>query len=170
MRTLKGSVMRFIGLIWMGLSALIVSQATHAQDRSEVVQPLRFSAKDQRLIQRNQLLRELVPDDPIIVRKILNLLTDRSSAEIAPGRGANPDLLDLNRDFPKELSDMVVLAQSMMDQRTAKTHRTSRSPEGSIEYIEMMKRAKAAKDAAAGPANIPITPPPIGLEERILLR
>lgn len=79
-----------------------------------------FSAADNRTIHRNELLRTIVGSDPWLVRRILDVMTQVHGAASAQGvdPAKNPDL-------------------------TA----AGRTAEGSVEWFELLKRARAEKEA-----------------------
>lgn len=91
--------------------------------------PPHFNAADKQTIARNDLLRAIVHNDPWLVRRMLDLMEQFRNAGSTglPDAARNPDL---------------ALA--------------GRTAEGSVEWLELLKRARAEKeerDRLAGGAN-----------------
>jgi hypothetical protein len=122
---------RFILFSFCMMGAL--SGETHAQTLAQLSQPLHFSEQDARFIQRNKLLRDLVAMNPSLIRQTLDLIESGTAFPAIDGINAeeNPDL------FRKESANAAAPA--------AKPR--TRSAEGSIELIEMLRKAKEAKEA-----------------------
>lgn len=152
--------MRFEAL----LGALVILADLSGAARADLVgvpaEPPRFSAADHRTIDRNEILRAIVSDDPWLVRRILDLLQHWQS-EARPGLGAapsdaidpaeNPDLTGIGRtaEGSVEWLELLKRARAEKEARDKDATATARSAEGSVELIEMMKKAKAAKEAVA---------------------
>lgn len=115
-----------------------------------------FTAADTRIIQRNELLRDIIDSDPWLTRRILDLMEQMRSGALREGVDAtkNPDLSGAVRtaEGSVEWLELLKRARAKKDARE-KDHAVggARSAEGSVELIEMMKKAKAAKDAGNRP-------------------
>jgi hypothetical protein len=86
----------------------------------------RFSGNESQTIARNELLSAIVATDPWLVRRLLDALSSRAQSPnggfVAPGQGIDPA-----RDPDLSISPRDVL--------------------GTVEWNELIKRAKAVKDA-----------------------
>ncbi len=109
------------------LGALVIltdlSGAAHADLVGRPKDPPQFSAADSRMIGRNELLRAIVAEDPWLVRHVLDLLKQR---DVAPRQGTPADGID-----PARNPDLTA---------------AGRTAEGSVEWLELLKRARAEKE------------------------
>ena len=136
------------------LSSLALIAVTTADAHADIVATPRFSAQETQTIARNELLRDIVQADPWLVRHMLDLISRRAKPGRAQGLGeaTNPDLAVTPRD-PQgvvEWNALIKRAKAEKAQRAkAIEPGSTRSSEGSVEMLDMMRRAKARKDAAA---------------------
>lgn len=109
------------------LAALIVFADLTGSARADLLtSPPKFSAAENQTIGRNELLLAIVGADPWLVRRILDVMEQmrdparRAEAPSPYGIDAarNPDLVD-----------------------------STRTAEGSVEWLELLKRARAEKEA-----------------------
>jgi hypothetical protein len=117
----------------------------------------RFSAGEVRTIDRNELLRAIIAQDPRLVRQILDVMArngkggDASSTPALDGieLSKNPDLAPAARTAAGslELIDLLRRARAAKEALQAKSDPTGRSAVGTVETIEMLRRAQDAKGA-----------------------
>lgn len=105
------------------LCALVMFAELSGSARADLVlhpaNPPQFNSADRHTIARNDLLRAIVRNDPWLVRRMLDLMEEFRKAGSAdlPDAAKNPDL---------------ALA--------------GRTAEGSVEWLELLKRARAEKE------------------------
>jgi hypothetical protein len=106
------------------LCALVILADPWSMARADLVGhpagPPPFSAADTEIINRNELLRAIAESDPWLVRHILDLMMQRRGN--APAEGVDPAK---NPDLAA----------------------ATRTAEGSVEWFELLKRARAEKEA-----------------------
>jgi hypothetical protein len=85
-----------------------------------------FNAVEQQLIQRNELLRDLAKSDPRLVRRILDIIEKAGAEPRRDGLSPAPAGVDPARNPDIE--------------------HVGRTAEGSLEWFELLKRARAEKD------------------------
>ena len=118
-------------------------------------EPPRFNKIETRMIDRNELLRSIVAQDPWLVRQILDLVEGRNVKSDAPRslegieRAKNPDIASAARTAAGsvELFDLLRRARSEKEagRKGVKADGTERSAAGTVETIEMLRRAQGAK-------------------------
>jgi hypothetical protein len=112
------------------LGALVIltdlSGAAHADLVGRPKDPPQFSAADSRLIGRNELLRAIVAEDPWLVRHILDLLKQRDVAPRQSSQTTSGEHID-----PARNPDLTA---------------AGRTAEGSVEWLELLRRARAEKE------------------------
>ena len=124
--------------------------------RADLTDPPNFNAGEHRTIARNEMLSAIADVDPWLVRRILDLLAGRPGAK--PGRARqppvqvdgskNPDLAHPGRTAESSVEWNELIKRAKLEKEgRGKGADLTRSSEGSVELIEMMRRAKAAKGA-----------------------
>lgn len=109
---------------------LILGQASCPSDAVERMREPQFSGADVSTISRNEVLKSIVAQDPWLVRRILDLMARRASPREADPYATPPDGID---------------AASNPDLANS-----TRTAAGSIEWIELLKRARAERDTKSG--------------------
>jgi hypothetical protein len=144
--------MRLIVIIFVLVLFLMAGSPLHADPLTNDHAPMRFDAADAWLIQRNRLLRDLVSIDPRLAKSIADLSKRRHNDHPVDGVDPtqNPDLVGSDRTVTAtpEWSDLLGRAKTELHGITRAGKPATRSPEGSLEFIEMVKKAKEAKEAA----------------------
>lgn len=112
------------------LGALIILTDLSGAARADLVgrpaEPPDFSAADNRTIGRNELLRGIVDNDPWLVRRILDLMEQWGNAPRQGAQRAQAEGFD-----PAKNPDLTA---------------AGRSAEGSVEWLELLRRARAEKE------------------------
>jgi hypothetical protein len=90
----------------------------------EKAAPPRFNSAETRMIDRNELLHAIVAQDPWLVRQILDLVARR-----APKGGSAPDLHSIDLAKNPDIAP------------------AARAAAGSVELIELLRRARSEKEA-----------------------
>jgi hypothetical protein len=123
---------------------------SYGQTTGEERALLPFNATDAMIIQRNILLRDLVESDPRLVKAIVDRSRVQRNNHLIAGLDPkqNPDLVGLDNaaEVNPEWLALLQQAQDEIRGRTPLKKPRTRSPEGSLEFIEMMKKAKEAKE------------------------
>jgi hypothetical protein len=125
-----------------------------AQTREGAASP-RFSTVEGRMIDRNELLSAIVAQDPWLVRQILDLVAGRkgrvgdTSAAAALGGldlSQDPDLAPAARTAAGSIELIDLLRRAREEKEAARGKPpTGRSAAGTVETIEMLRRAQDAK-------------------------
>jgi len=114
--------MRFDTLLCALILMGELSGVAHAELLGQAAAP-RFSPADQRVISRNELLGALVDKDPWLVRRMLDAMARmQSGAPSEATGGADPDIAS-----------------------------ATRTAEGSVEWLELLKRARDEKEGRNTP-------------------
>ena len=117
--------------------------------------PPHFRAKEARVIGRNELLRAIIEQDPWLVRRLLDVMeegrTHRSDEVFAPtlegiDRAKNPDIVSSERTAAGSVEWIELLRRARDAKATVKN--SARSAQGSVEFLEMLRRANGAKNTA----------------------
>jgi hypothetical protein len=101
---------------------------------SEAAPSPRFSTVEVRMIDRNETLRAIVVQDPWLVRQILDLIAGRAGKIGGASSAASLEGFDLSKN-----PDLAPAA---------------RTAAGSIELIDLLRRARAEKEAARGKPEV----------------
>jgi hypothetical protein len=144
--------MRLIYFIFIVLVPLLAASSLQAGPLKNDQGLMRFDTFDARLIRRNRLLRDLVAIDPWLVRTIIDLSQSQRNNHPVDGVDPvqNPDLVgpDQTMSVKTEWSDLLSHAQDELQGAARASRPRTRSPEGSLEFLDMLKKAKEAKDRA----------------------
>ena len=123
--------------------------------RADLIDPPRFSAGEHRTIARNEMLSAIAGLDPWLVRQILDLLGAKPGARrgarepVEPVDAArNPDLARHGRTAESSVEWNDLIKRAKREKDGRGKDGLLRSSEGSVELFEMMRRAKAAKGVA----------------------
>ncbi len=136
------------------VSTFILMGCVTTDARADIVAAPNFTAQETQTIVRNELLRDIVQADPWLVRRLLDLIPHSSAdrgqpTAVAVDTTTNPDLTASPRDVlgSVEWIGLIKKAKAEKDQRVkAAEPIQSRSAEGTIEMIEMMRQAKLRKE------------------------
>jgi hypothetical protein len=122
--------MRFESLIAAVLVLSQVSSLAMAEPRDSSTSP-RFSATETRTVGRNELLRALIETDPWLVRQILDAVAERNA---------------------KNSNEFVARALDGIDRtKNPDIVSSTRTAAASVEWIELLRRARAEKEAIRKP-------------------
>jgi hypothetical protein len=151
--------MRFEALLGALVILFDLSGAARAELAGKTAEPPRFTAADHHTIDRNEMLRAIVANDPWLVRRILDLVARWSGAEphgsnAAPSDGldpqSDPDLAGADRTAEGSIEWLELLKRARAEKEARDKDAVAasgRTAEGSVELFEMMRKAKAAKEA-----------------------
>jgi hypothetical protein len=138
------------------LSTLILVSAA-AGARADMVGSPNFSAEETTTIARNELLRDIIEADPWLVRRMLDIMSHPgpSSARAVADPAASvdpetdPDLTISPRDVQGvvEWNSLVKRAKAEKERRDKDPGATlTRSSEGTLEMLDMMRQARIRKE------------------------
>jgi hypothetical protein len=138
------------------LSTLILVGGAAAAARADMIGTPNFTAEETQTIARNELLRGIVQADPWLVRCMLDMMPrpgaglGRAAADPDAGvdPAADPDLAIAPRDAQGvvEWNSLIKRAKVEKERReNAPDSNLTRSSEGTLEMIEMMRKAKLRK-------------------------
>jgi hypothetical protein len=138
------------------LSTLILIGGAAAEARADMIGAPNFTAEETQTIARNELLRDIVQADPLLVRRMLDMMSRpgadfaRAPAPAAVGLdpAADPDLAISPRDAQGmvEWNSLIKRAKAEKDQKgKGQDPNLTRSSEGTVEMLDMMRQAKARK-------------------------
>ena len=130
------------------LAALVLIAADAGGARADMgsppVESPRFDGRDRAAIARDEVLSAIVGRDPWLVRRILDLGTAGDAESPASSGGAD---LGAPRDAASSVEWIALLkrARAERDALRPSTDGASRSAEGAVDIIDMMKKAKRVK-------------------------
>jgi hypothetical protein len=138
------------------LSTLILAGAVGAA-RADMVGAPNFTAEETTTVARNALLRDIIEADPWLVRRMLDIMSHPgpSSARAVADRAASvdpasdPDLAISPRDVQGvvEWNSLVKRAKAEKERRDKDAGAAlTRSSEGTLEMIDMMRQARIRKE------------------------
>jgi hypothetical protein len=128
--------MRLESLLAAVLVLSDMSGTAHAQLRDYPASP-RFSPMEKRMVDRNELLRAVVAHDPGLVRHILDVVAHRNSGGADEFSAQAVDGIDRSRN-PDIVSGV-------------------RTAAGSVEFIELLRRARTEKEAVQNNSKYEMT-------------
>jgi hypothetical protein len=145
--------MRLIAGTLLTLAIVIPEGHLRAEPSTNNHTGISSDAVDARLIQRNSLLRELVGIDPGLVKTIVMLIRLERNFHPVDGIDAkrNPDLVGSNKasQTTTEWYELLTRAQAESLRSVRQGIPKMQSPEGSLEFIEMVRKARESKNAAS---------------------
>jgi hypothetical protein len=138
------------------LSTLILASAAGGA-RADMVGAPNFSANESTTVAHNALLRDIIEVDPWLVRRMLDIMSHpgassaRTTADSAENvdPATDPDLAISPRDVQGvvEWNSLIKRAKAAKERRDKDPGATlTRSSEGTLEMIDMMRQARIRKE------------------------